>query len=443
MKLSRALSAGLLDSGFASLATFALNLYAIGRWEDNALDVLGIYFLFMTAFFMASAIPYQLLYIPAEKASLILAPAARLGLMLRVIVLSLPTAVLSGALVAITLAVGLVKGFTFGEQVPFLVTAGLAAVFSPMQNYARRLLHLAGRSWSAATVSIVQFAVAIGGLFVLLAFDVPARWLPIGALALANFVSVGVALVMSHRAVGRLSPEESAAVARLQDTITHRSLATSGRWLVTTSLLSTGTNFIVESIITLLAGAVALALAGSAKTVAQPILVLANGLRSVLGPKSMETAGIGDRAAARRISRTFSRLTAIAVVLYSALAGWSWFLNPLAALVEQAYTVPGLVLLSIIAAGLNGAAFSGRMELIGAGRETDLLRAEVATNSMQLATATVAAALSGAVTNLGAFARPIAFAVLGGGRIVLYDRALEAYYRARAVAARPFGGGAG
>lgn len=434
MKLSRALSAGLIDSGFASLATFALNLYAIGRWEDKALDVLGIYFLFMTAFFMASAIPYQLLYIPAEKASLALPDRARLGLMNRVILVSVPVAVVSGALIGLTVIVGTAKGFTFAEQIPFLVTGAVATVFSPMQNFARRLLHLAGRSWSAAWVSVVQFVVAVGGLFVLLALDVPARWVPIGALALANIVSVGVAIVMARLSVQRLEPSSTAAIAELETDLSLSSLSRSGRWLVTTSLLSTGTNFVVESIIFALAGSAALALAGSAKTVAQPVLVLGNGLRSVLGPRSMQAAAAKDRQAARKVSRTFAGLTAAAVILYSGLAGWSWFLNPLASLVSQAYTIEGLVVLSIVAAGFNGAAFSPRMELIGGGRETALFRSEVVTNVIQLSVATGAAALSSAVTNLGIFARPIAFAALGISRNVLYGRALDDHYDSDRVA---------
>lgn len=442
MKLSRALSAGLIDSGFASLATFALNLYAIGRWEDKALDVLGIYFLFMTAFFMASAIPYQLLYIPAEKASLELPDHARLGLMNRVIVISLPVAALSGTLIALTVIVGTAKGFTFAEQVPFLVTGAVATVFSPMQNFARRLLHLAGRSWAAASISVVQFVVAVGGLFVLLALDVPARWIPIGSLALANIVSVTVAIGMAQLTARRLDTSAKTAVTELEAELTMTSLSRSGRWLVTTSLLSTGTNFVVESIIFALAGSAALALAGSAKTVAQPVLVLGNGLRSVLGPRSMQAAAAKDRPAARKVSRTFAGLTATAVVLYSALAGWSWFLNPLASLVGQAYTIQGLVVLSIVAAGFNGTAFSPRMELIGGGRETALFRSEVVTNVIQLTLATVAAALSSAVTNLGTFARPLAFAALGISRNVLYGRALDEHYDSDETSTSPATSGA-
>ncbi|MCP3976179.1 MAG: hypothetical protein GY720_16985 [bacterium] len=436
MNLRRALSAGMIDSGFASLATFALNLYAIGRWGGSNPDLLGMYFLFATAFFMASAIPYQLLFLPAERESLSLPAASRLSLMNRVLVLGLPTSVLSASLVGLAAIVGLVKDFTLAELTPFLITAAVAAVFSPMQNYSRRLLHLAGKSWSAAAVSVVQFATALAALFGLLALGVAPRWLPLGALALANIVSLTVGLAISRSAVQRMSPADSEVAATVQETLTFGSLSLSGRWLVTTSLLSTGTNFAVESIITLLAGPVALGFAGSAKTVAQPVLVLASGLRSVLGPKSMEAAAARDRTAARHHARTFYNLTAAAVIGYSAFAGFAWALNPLSALVDNAYTIPGLVVMSIFAAGLNAAAFPGRTELIGANRETVLLQTEMVANSLQLTVATVFAALAGAATNFGIFARPVAFAILGGSRLVVYKRALDRLYSSRSEKSR-------
>ena len=428
MKLTRALSAGVIDSGFASLATFALNLYAINRWDTGAPRVLGLYFLFMAAFFMASAVPYQLLYIPAEKRSLEIDEASRLLLMNGVLTRSLPIAIGSGALVGLAAVSGLASGFTWSEQVPFLVTGAAATVFSPMQNYARRLLHLAGRAWSAAAVSMVQFIVAVGGLALLLASGVPPRWIPIGALAMANIISLATAVAIARHGASRLQANQAAAAHELDATMETRRLATSGRWLMTTGLMSTGNNFVIESLISLLAGPVALALAGSAKTVAQPIMVLANGLRSVLGPRSMKRAADRNRPAARRVTRLYAVLTALAVAAYIGVAGWDWALNPLTSFVTGAYSLAWLVPVSIIAAGFNSVAFAPRMELIGADREADLLKAEVGTNAVQLAVATAIAAMSGAIASAGAFARPIGFGALGISRLALYDRALDDYY---------------
>ena len=428
MKLTRALSAGVIDSGFASLATFALNLYAINRWDTGAPEVLGLYFLFMSAFFMASAVPYQLLYIPAEKRSLEIDEATRVKLMNGVLARSLPIALGSGALVSLATIPGFASGFSWSDQVPFLLTGVAATVFSPMQNYARRLLFLAGRGWSAAAVSMVQFVVAVGALVTLLNLETPSRWIPIGALAMANIISLGTAIAIAVAAARKLSTSQVTAAEELDSTMGTRRLATSGRWLMTTGLMSTGNNFVIESIISLLAGPVALGLAGAAKTVAQPIMVLANGLRSVLGPRSMKRAADHDRPAARRVTRLYAILTALAVVAYIGVAGFNWALNPLTSFVTGAYSLAWLVPVSIIAAGFNSVAFAPRMELIGADREADLMKAEVGTNAIQLAVATAVAAMSGTVANAGAFARPIGFGALGISRLALYDRALDNHY---------------
>jgi hypothetical protein len=117
-----------------------------------------------------------------------------------------------------------------------------------------------------------------------------------------------------------------------------------------------------------------------------------------------------------------------AVIGYVAIARFDWIGNPLAALVNAAYTVPLLVVLTIAANGLNGAAFPGRMELIGAGKERNLFRVELQANIAQLGVAVIAAAAAGSSTSAGSFARPVAFAVLGATRIGGYGKALNVHY---------------
>ncbi len=124
-----------------------------------------------------------------------------------------------------------------------------------------------------------------------------------------------------------------------------------------------------------------------------------------------------------------SLLTATAVVGYIGVAGFDWAGNPLARVVDDAYTVPFLVALTIVANGLNGSAFSGRLELIGAGKERRLFLSELRANAVQLAVAIVAATTARGSVTAGAFARPVAFASLGVSRIVAYERALEDHYR--------------
>ncbi len=435
MRLTRAIPAGIIDAGLASIATFILSLYAITRWESSDPTTLGIYFLYMTAFVMASTVPNQLLFVPAERITLDVPPRARVALYGRIVRLGTPVAIGSAALVALAALVGNAQGLSLSYQVPFLLSSAVAAVFFGLQNHARRLLHLSGRSWAAVAVSLVQVLAATTALMVMTRTSVAPVWIPLGALALANAASTAAASLMLHRLGRGLEPDVKRLAADVAAGIGYRRLAPSGRWLVSTGILSTGNNFLVEAVISVIVGLPALALAGSAKTVAQPILVLANGLRSVLGPPSMEAARTRDRAAARKVAKTFGLLTAAAVVGYSAFAGFDWVGNPLARLVEQAYTVPFLVVLTIAANGLNGAAFSGRLELIGAAREARLFAEELKANVAQLGVGIIAAFAAGTSLTAGSFARPLAFAALGLTRIIGYERALDTHYAGPAVPA--------
>lgn len=428
MKLRRAIPAGLVDSGLASLATFVINLYAIATWESDSPETLGVYFLYLTAFLMASTVPNQLIFVPAEKMTLEVAQPARLLFFGKIARLGLPVSTASASLILLATMVGASQGLTFADQVPFLVTAAVATVFSPLQNHTRRLLHLAGRSWLAASVSMVQVAVAALSLLLLANSSVAAEWVPTGALATANIASVTAAALFARWAGSKLSNDALARVGTTREQMGYGSLSPAGRWLVATGLVSLGNNFAVESAVFALASPEALALAGAAKTVAQPILVMANGLRSVLGPPSMEAARARNRKDARRVARTFNIIIGGGVAGYIAFAGFAWVGNPLARLVESAYTVPLLVPLSIAANGLNGAAFPGRLELIGADREKQLFTADLRANIAQLVCAVPLAALAGGSARSGAFARPVAFAVLGIGRLIGFRTQLDRYY---------------
>lgn len=433
MKLARAIPAGLIDAGLASVATFILSLYAIKQWQSSDSTTLGIFFLYMTAFVMASTVPNQLLFVPAERITLDAPQRARVALYGRIVRLGLPVAIGSASLVSLAAVVGNAQGLSLGYQAPFLITSAIAAIFFAPQTHARRLLHIAGHSWAAAAVSLVQVATAAAALAVITQTSIGPLWVPIGSLALANVASTIAASLILSRLSRALAPEAKQAAAEVRERIGYRQLAPSGRWLVSVGIMSTGNNFLVEAVISVIVGLPALALAGSAKTVAQPILVLANGLRSVLGPRSMEAAKNRDRAAARRVARTFALLTAAAVVGYSTFAGFAWVGNPLARLVEKAYSVPFLVVITIAANGLNGFAFSGRLELIGAAREARLFGAELKANLAQLVVGIVAALAAGSSESAGSFARPIAFAALGLTRIIGYERAIDAHYRQPAV----------
>jgi len=425
----RAIPAGLVDSGLSSLATFAVGLYAATVWRDDP-GTLGIYALFLAAFQMAASIPTQAHFIPAEKAALLLEGRPRLVLMPRIVLLGLPSSVAAGLVVSAAAIVGIVRGLPLSDQLPFVVTATAATVLFPIQHHTRRLLHLASVSWAAATVSALQFLGAIGGLGFLRLVDAPTRWIPIGALAIANGVSLlgGLALGTWHRRHHRgLSTPE---LERARGSLTYQRLFESGKWLVSTGIMSTGNNFVVAGVITVLAGPAPLGLAEAARIVAQPILVLATGLSAVLAPPSMEAGLQRNRHDARRVARVFHGVTAGLGLLYLAVAAVDWPLNPLARLVPAAYDVSWLVAVSIVANGLNGAAFPGRFELIGGDRERDLFGAEVIANVAQLAVAAAMASIGADGGSVAAHARPAGFLVLGATRLLAYRPPLDRHYAA-------------
>ena len=434
--MRRRIPAGLLDAGLAALASFAVGLYAAWVWQDD-LGTLGVYALFMAAFGLATAVGSQAIFIPAEKATLELATPERVALLPRTIRRGLPLAIAAGAVMLAPSLIARAQGTEWAAIAPLVLTAGAASIVSPVQDHARRVLHLAGISWSAAFVSIVQVSVAVVTVATLHAFSLDPAWIPFGALATANVTSLTAAILMARRrraAVGPADPDRLAAATAM---LGYGSLLRSGRWLAPTGIMSTGNNLVVAAIVSSLVGQEALGFAEAARTIGQPILVLAFGLRSVLGPQSMEAAKQRSRPDARRVASMFYKLTLILGVAYLAVAGFAWPFNPFAHIVERAYTIGGLVATAIVANALNGLAFPGRLELIGGDRERSLFTSEVIANAAQLVVAAAVALAAGSSTRSGAFAVAIAFAALGAARLPLYRMHLDSLYRPAAAAEVP------
>jgi len=399
VRLRRAVPAGLLDAGCASLATFAVGLQAARALPA---DVLGAYALFFSAFLLAAVVPTQLLLIPAEIAALAAPRAHRAQLLRQSWRLGGPAS--AGAAVVATASAALAAAAERDVVVALAVSAAACAWLSPLQDHVRRTLHLAGASWRAAIVSAAQLLGVVVALLALAASGVAPVWQPFGALALANAASLAVGFGLG-RAGGDELPRLSLPP-----------LLRSGRWLLLAELAPTGAGFGSSVVITHLAGAAALGHAEAARIVAQPVFVLAVGLSAVLGPRSMEAAAAGSRRAADRIALPFWGVLAAAGGAYGLAASQSWPHSPLVALVPQAYVLGGgLVALWVVAHLLLGAAFPLRSELLGAGRESAAARGAVAAAAVQLATS-----LSAPWT--GAAARPLTYVANGGALVVDYGR---------------------
>ncbi len=389
--LTKRLPAGIFDASFASLATFATGLAAVNLLADTER---GVYELYFTAFLLGTVVPRNLIFTPAEVDAVGFPLDTRIGLISRTIRLgTLPA--LIGAASALLAALVAAPLTTADVIVPLTITAAIAGFLSPVQDHVRRMLHIATRSWLAATVSIVQFTVATAAILVMMRLDTEIAWIPFGALSLANLASLGVGFVLTRRLQHHSAHEGSL---RLVPLIKR------GRWLLLQAAAPSLAGFLAATIITRLASPEALGFAGAARVVAQPVLVFATGLTAVLGPRSIEAAMNRDRATASHTSRIYLTAIGLAGVAYLAIAGWSWILNPMTRLVPAAYEVSGLVALAVVANIATAAIFLQINELLGAKRETTLAKLSWAMSPILIlggATAGTTDAFARAIGRLG------------------------------------------
>ena len=186
------ITAGVLDAGMSSLATFLGGLVAANLLGDSEL---GVYAVFFTAFNFAQVVANNLVFVPAEVVAVAWPKETRMQ--------SLAGAAAIGiaALVAAQTA-------TASLVMPLAITTGLTTLLWPTQDHVRRMLHIADRSWAAAAVSTVQFSVMALSIGVLIFLDVDDGWIPFGALAIANAVSIFVGLILARPSGGiRPAPE--------------------------------------------------------------------------------------------------------------------------------------------------------------------------------------------------------------------------------------------
>ena len=406
--------AGLLDAGLASLATFVVGIYAVRALDP---EVLGAYALVYYAIFLVGIVPANLVFTPVEIAVVQRPVRSRTAHLGRSLKLGLPATLLAGLAVALWIPVA-PSEVPRSAILPLTIGGIATAALSPVQDHVRRMLHTGGRSWWAAIVSAVQLVTVIGGLLALSARGVPAAWLPFGALALANLASLAIGAVGAW--TGPRSEDQPL-------TLHLGELAHSGRWLVGGGLLNPATGFVSAAIVSHLAGAASLGYAEAARVVAQPVWVLAVGLSSVLGPRSMQAAHERRLDQAREVRRLFLACVLGAGAVNLVWFGAAWSLNPLAWLLPSAYVVPGLVAATICAQVLGALVFPHRSELLGARRESTYTRIELIASLVRAAVSTSALAIH-------AFAIPIGHIAVVVVRGMGFHEALSDVY------ASPHGG---
>lgn len=407
MRLRTAIPAGLIDAGFSSLATFVVSVYAARSLPASEL---GAYALFFSAFVLAAVIPTQLLLIPAEIAALgIHVPRERIRVLRNTWRYGMPVGAVGGI---VACAVAWVGSDAPGPVLLALGTTAIAAAtLSPLQDHARRTLHVSSASWHAAAVSALQLVMTIIGLGILAALHVPPAWRPFGALALANLGSLGASLIVSW---GQLTSAPS-------PRYSWRFLRRTGNWLVVVELSNALAGLVSSVLVTQLAGSVALGSAEAARIVAQPVYVVMVGMSVVLSPRSMAAALERDESGAATIRRVWILVLGGGALAYASAVGVQWKGNLASVLLPQAYTVRGLVLAWILANLAFAMIQPARAELLGAKRERPLARAAaVGFGIGSLASLTAAW--------IGAFAKPVTFLAAGGAIWAMIRGEREAIY---------------
>jgi O-antigen/teichoic acid export membrane protein len=408
MRLRHALPAGLLDAGFASLARLIIGIYAA---RELSVSDLGAYALFFSAFVFATVVPMQFVLVPAELATLPAAGYQRLALLRQSWRIGIPTATTAAVVACGAAALGAKAPIQVLWPLAFTMTA--CAILTPLQEHLRRLLHLAGISWHAAVVSLVQIGGVIVGLALLASADAPAIWRPLGALTIGTAVSLAAGLLLSLRR----QPPDPLPRYEMAD------LMRSGRWLLAIEAITAGATFLASVIVTRLDTPEALGYAEAARIVGQPIFVLAVGLSAVLNPRAMEAGAGRNRAAARHVARPYTVLLVVVGLVYTVMTAAPWWGNPLARLVPQAYVVAGLVPVTVASFVLFGLPIIPRSELTGARRERVLPRIGLIAGALQCA-----AALS--AVWIGSFARPLGVALFGAVLLLGYGHHQRLVYGA-------------
>jgi O-antigen/teichoic acid export membrane protein len=405
------IGAGVVDAAMSSLATFLTGLIAatiLGEAE------LGVYANFFAAFNFAQVIANNLIYIPSEVVAVDWPAESRTRVFNQSILFGvLPSVIGAMAIGVATLVTAQIS--TADVVIPLTITAAATTFFWPTQDHVRRMLHIADRSWAAATVSSAQLVIVAISIAVMRILDVRAEWIPFGALAIANLLSLLLGIALAKPWATTAAPE------RLHP----RQLVRSGIWLLVGVGIEPAAALGAATIITFVAGPAVLGYAEAARVAAVPIIVLGVGLGYVMGPRVMRAAIARDIAVSRHNHHRFNTFLIGASAIYALAVGFNWMGNPMALLVPKAYIVPGLVVATVFANVFLAAIVLVIQELTAAGRSRTIGLVSIVAAPLQL----LGAATAG-VTQ--AFARPLSLTLGNGTRLFGTRRAIAGIYTSSA-----------
>ncbi len=419
MGLKRSVAAAVGDSSLASLATFAVGLYAARQLSLTELGGYGI--LFVAAFVLGGTTVTQLYFTPLEVAVVERPPTAQLATISRTLATGL---VLASGIAVVVIAAALLAVPDLGWSARLQLGAGAAALaaLSPTQDHVRRMLHQCGRSPAATQVSAVQLVVAATVLGALWASDVPHLVIPFTALAAANAASLVAGLLLARRGRTHHTPAEVPPL---------RGLLRLGGWLVLSTQADQVAGFVGIVVLGALAGASSVGEYEAARQLAQPLFVLSGALISVLRPRVMAAAQHADAHAARRTTTTYVALLGAAGIGYAVVAGTRWPGNPLVGWFPNAYASNWLLATLVVATAAAFVQPIFGIQAIAARREKDLVRISMTNQFVYVG---AVAALSGP---LGAVAMPVASLLNTATWLARFRGVLRRIYRPSAPAPEP------
>jgi len=275
---------------------------------------------------------------------------------------------------------------------------------APLFDFARRILHLSGRSWDAAAVSGSQLISTIVVLGILVAAGAPGPLIPFGSLLISFVVATGIGLMLGGLRTRSLPQLPSAPIGEL---------LRAGAPLVVGRSVGGIASVLAPILIATLASAEEAGRAEAARVAAQPIFVLAIGLSQTLGPPLMEAGYDRDRSKAFRFGRAYAGVILAFGVGYALLVGIEHPFNPMTSIVPAAFAVTGLAAARILANTVSGVESAPAQVLLGARKNSVLLKFSVVHAIALTGTTALLAA------RLGAFALPIAEATSSGSRALL------------------------
>jgi hypothetical protein len=384
--LRQKLPAGIADASLSSLGTFAAGLAAV-RWLEPA--DLGVYSVMFAAFLVATLLPIETTFTPIQVSLMGFDRGARMGGIIRSLPKGLRPSFLSWLFI---LGAGaLIWMRTDPEVVTDLaVTAAILAIVSPMQDHVRRGFHISERSWAATSMSGLQLVAVVATLFVIRAAEVEPVWAPLGSLVVGNSLSLALGLLIAR--------------VEARSHTSSQPVTVSGRWLAASSITAFGGSLAASVVMTLVAGPEIVGFAEAARTVAQPVLVVATGISAALASRNLRAAASRDRGLASQANRVYYGAVSATGLIYLLVAGFPWSFNPFSGLIPAAYAVGLLIPVTILSNLLLAGLAPLRDQLIASNLEVPMAKADIASLSIPVAVATTALLL-------GSFARPVGIAI--------------------------------